>query len=173
MKRIIIDTIIIIYVVIVLGMSLLLLNYNEYKVTEIGKYTLLLVDDDMYNYKEGSVLLVKKAKVKDIKAGDLIFYYDTSSQPVKTVLVEVSDVNASTDEDDVDFVLPNGSYVNSSYVFGTTKTTTEKKGWGTVLSVFESKWGNLFLIVVPAFFIFMYELINFIFEIKMAKEERY
>ena len=60
MKRIIGNIFVSIVVVIIIIMSLLLLSYNKYKVTELGNKTLLILDEDMMDYKEGSLLVVEK-----------------------------------------------------------------------------------------------------------------
>ena len=41
---------------------------------------------------------------------------------------------------------------------------------GTILSILESKWGFLILIVFPSLLAFLYELWEFIANIKAAKE---
>ena len=42
---------------------------------------------------------------------------------------------------------------------------------GTILSILESKWGFLILIVFPSLLAFLYELWEFIANIKAAKED--
>ena len=42
---------------------------------------------------------------------------------------------------------------------------------GTFLSVVESKWGFLFIVLVPSFLIFIYEVYSLIIEIKYGKDE--
>ena len=42
---------------------------------------------------------------------------------------------------------------------------------GKILSVIESKWGFLFIILVPNFFIFIYQLYALIVRIKYDKDE--
>lgn len=173
MKEIIGKVFVFLVVIVIIFMSVLLLSYNDYRVSQFGDNTLLIVDKPMHEYKEGSLLIIKKGDLKEIKKGDLLFFYDTSGNPVKTVLAQIKDViNNSQVEDDIDFVLPNDTMVNSKYVIGSTKTTKEYKKIGKVLGVLESKWGNLFLVVVPAFMLFMYELFSVILEAKVYKMDR-
>ena len=42
---------------------------------------------------------------------------------------------------------------------------------GTALSVIESQWGFLFIVLVPCFLIFIYEVYSLIVEIKYGGEE--
>lgn len=48
--------------------------------------------------------------------------------------------------------------VSSQYVLGSAKDTTVIPVVGQILSVLESKWGFLFLIVFPSLIAFLYEL---------------
>ena len=66
------------------------------------------------------------------------------------------------------------SYENGetySYEFIAGKTEEVHAGVGTFLSVVESKWGFLFIVLVPCFLIFIYELYSLIIEIKYGAEE--
>ena len=45
------------------------------------------------------------------------------------------------------------------------------KNVGKYLSVIESKWGFLFIILVPCFFIFIYEIYALIVEIKYGADK--
>ena len=42
---------------------------------------------------------------------------------------------------------------------------------GTALSIIESQWGFLFIVLVPCFLIFIYEVYSLIVEIKYGAEE--
>lgn len=167
MKKVIGNILVCIVVLIIIFMSVLLLSYNEYRVSEFGNKTLLIVDSKMMNYKKGSLLVVEEMEASEVKEGDFIFYYDTSKKPVKTVLVQVKSMNKGTDKNDIDFVLPDDSVVNSAYLIGSPSTTKEYEKVGGVLGLLESKWGNMFLVVIPAFLLFMYELFNVVLEFKV------
>lgn len=168
MKRIIGNIFVSIVVVIIIIMSLLLLSYNKYKVTELGNKTLLILDEDMMDYKEGSLLVVEKKKSNEYKAGDYVFFYDTSSSNVKTVLAPVISLYQEFGGEK-SYIIGEDLVVNDVDIIGKKDNTKEYKGLGSVLSVLESKWGNLFLVVVPAFILFIYEIYNLIVEIKLYK----
>ena len=92
MRRIIGNVITVILVIIIIFMSVLLLSHNEYQVSQFGKYTLLIVDEDMLDYKSGSLLIVTKKQASNIQAGDYVFYYDRSGAKVKPVLGFVNEL---------------------------------------------------------------------------------
>ena len=168
MKRIIGNVITVILVIIIIFMSVLLLSHNEYQVSQFGSNTLLIVDEDMLDYKSGSLLIVSKKSASNIQAGDYIFYYDQSSSKVKPVLGLVNDI-FDVSFGQYSFKVNNDVVVDEEDIIGRANDTKEYKGLGKILSVLESKYGNLFLVVLPAFLLFMYELINFIVEARSKR----
>jgi hypothetical protein len=167
MKRIIGNIITVILVIIILFMSVLLLSHNDHQVSQFGNKTLLIVDEDMLDYKSGSLLIVTKKEAKNIQPGDYIFYYDVNNK-TKTVLGLVNDIY-DVDFGQYSFTVNNDIIVDETSIIGRANDTKEYKGWGNILSVLESKYGNLFLVVLPAFLLFIYELINFIVEARSRK----
>lgn len=167
MKKIIENVIIIILIVIVLLMSIILLSYNEYHVSQFGDKSLLIANNNMLDYKKGSLLIIENVNYEEIKIGDYIFYYDTTGDNVVTVLAKVSEVNHSKDKYKV--VLSSEISIDQEYILGTNKSTKEYRYIGSILKIFESKIGNLFLIVIPAFLLFVYELIDLILQYKKDK----
>lgn len=167
MKRVFGNIITVILVIIILMMSVLLLSHNEHQVSQFGNKTLLIVDDDMLDYKSGSVLVVTKKEASNIQPGDYVFYYDVNNK-TKTVLGLVNDIY-DIDFGQYSFTVNNDVIVDENNIIGRANDTKEYKGWGTVLGVLESKYGNLFLVVLPAFLLFVYELINFIVEARSKR----
>lgn len=164
MKKIVENIVIVVLIAVISLMSVLLLSYNEYHVSQFGNKSLLIANSDLLNYKKGSLLVVKMVNGYDIDENDYVFYCDTTSNDVITVLSKVKSVIKN--KDDYKVILTNGIEVDSKYILGTNKSTKEYKNIGSVLKIFESKIGNLVLIVIPAFLLFIYELVNVILEYK-------
>lgn len=171
MKKFISNVLVFIVLVLIIIMSILLLSYNEFKVTEIGNKTLLILDEDMKDYKDNSLLVVKKNSSDEYKSGDYVFYYDTTGSTTKTVLAPVIDLY-DTVNGEKSYIVGEDFVVNETYIIGKTDNTKEYKKIGGVLGVIESKWGNLFLVVVPAFLLFVYEMYNLVYEIKKLKNKK-
>ena len=167
MKRVIGNIITVILVIIIIFMSVLLLSHNEHQVSQFGNKSLLIVDEDMLDYKAGSLLVVTKKDASNIQPNDYIFYYDITNK-TKTVLGLVNDIYDVT-FGQYSFTVNNDQIVDEVDIIGRAADTKEYKGWGSVLSVLESKYGNLFLVVLPAFLLFVYELINFIVEARSRR----
>lgn len=167
MRRVIGNIITVILVIIIIFMSVLLLSHNEHQVSQFGNKSLLIVDEDMLDYKAGSLLVVTKKDASNIQPNDYIFYYDITNK-TKTVLGLVNDIYDVT-FGQYSFTVNNDQIVDEVDIIGRAADTKEYKGWGSVLSVLESKYGNLFLVVLPAFLLFVYELINFIVEARSRR----
>ena len=152
-----------IYCLIAITLTVCLLNYNDYNITELGDKTLIIVrDDDLEpNYQKGDLVIVKKNPNREIVAGDKIFFYDDKEEQMT--------VNVTKTE--TTFTM-NGDYpLSSEYVIGKTSTSKVYHKLGSVLSTLESRFGFLFLIIFPILVLFIYEIYAVIKEIKSPDEE--
>ena len=156
------------FFVFALSMTLLLLNYNKYGLTQFGDTTFVTIKDEFTSetFKKGDLVLVKSRKLDKLKLGDEIFVYRIISS--NKVAVEVGKVGQIyLDEDAVSF--ENGDTFSNEFIIGTADKTYEKVG--TYLSIVESKWGFLFIVLIPCLLIFIYEIYALIVEIKYGDEE--
>ena len=171
MKKIISNVVFIVYLVIAIFLTVCLLSYNDYKVTEFGDKSLVIVSDKKMepDFNKGDLVIVEKSD--DIKAGDKVFYYDTYNQKIKVKLGEIAEVE-KVSEAQTNYVLDDGEHkISSEYVIGPSSEASTIKKMGTVLGIVESKWGFLFLIVFPALLAFVNQAMVVISGIKEAKQE--
>ena len=162
------------YAVIAIVVTVLLLSYNDHHNSVIGGYTFILVTDDELepNYPEGSLVLVKETKAKDINIGDNIFLYrNISSTQFEVKYTEVLMKDESRGESNVQYVLEGNTIIDHEDVIGSTEDIKVIPHLGTILSVLESRYGYLFLIVVVSFIAFLYEIYELIIEIKYGERE--
>lgn len=166
-KRVVLSVLGVAFFIFALFMTILLLNRNNYNVTEFGDTSLIIIDSEISSekYLEGDLLLVKKVRLDKINVGDEIFAYSVDEKQVPHVNVGVV---GEVYLDEKAIAYENGSGFSSEYIIG--KTTKVFHKYGTILSIFQSKWGFLFLILVPCFLIFIYELYALIIEIKYGEE---
>jgi hypothetical protein len=159
MKKIIGNILIIIYTVIAVFTTVCLLSFNEYKISTFGDNSFVLVTNDelLPNFKKGDLVIVKAGNKSKIAIGDNIFFYNTVDRKVEVTLAEVTNKEIVTSTE-ITFTVGNDHDVSSQYVLGSEKDTTVIPVVGSVLSVLESKWGFLFLIVFPSLIAFLYEL---------------
>jgi hypothetical protein len=118
-------------------------------------------------YKKGDLVLVEEKTVDNINPGDEIFTYRLKTKG--SVSIDVG-VVGEVHPDDETITFENGDNYTVDFIAG--KATKVYSGIGTYLSIIESKWGFLFIILVPSFLIFIYELYALIVEIKYGNDEQ-
>jgi len=162
------------YVGIAIIITVFLLNYNEYGVTEIGDKTFVVVDGDelIPTYKKGDLLVITRASNSDINVYDNIFFYQKNKEK-KTVVINLGRVVSKYDVNDSEttFTLDGNVDYSSEYVIGTTDDTKVYNSLGSVVSFLESRLVFLLFIIIPLLFIFLYELYEFVIEVKKNLKE--
>ena len=162
------------YILIAITLTVFLLHYNEYGVTEIGGNTLIKVTDDslLPNYKKGDLLVVKNTPNDEINANDNIFFYEQNAEK-KQVIINIARVisKKKVTEEETTFKLEGDVDYSSEFVIGKTTDTKVYGTLGTILSTLESRWVFLIFIIVPILFIFLYEIYEFILEVKRNLKE--
>jgi len=157
--RFLFDIIVCIWAVVAIFVTVCLLSYNEFKVTTLGKNSLLIVDSDELEpeFIEGDLLIVKRNSDSKINAGDRVFYYN-SLMDTNTLIFqgEVNSKNEIT-KTETTYVI-DGSNVSGEYVIGKVEEAKVYHNVGTFLGVFTSKWGFMFLVIFPTLFAIIYEI---------------
>ena len=167
-KSVILGILLVVYFVFVIAMTILLLNFNDYGVTEFGDTSLIIINDEISNenYKKGDLVITKKQKLENLQVGEDLFTYKVDAKG--NVNIDLGKIgNIYPEEEAVSF--ENGSTYSMDFIAGTPQEKHESIG--TYLSIIESKWGFLFIVLVPSFLIFVYEVYTLIVEIKYGQEE--
>lgn len=167
MKRAIGTILFVLYSIVAIAVTVLLLSFNEYNCSEIGGYTVYLVNDDSLepDYKEGSILLIKETSDKHIKEGDELFFYKViNSQEYEFVNKTLT--GKTQQGRHILYSVDSGEAFADEYIVGKADDTIVIEGWGVLLSILESKWGYLFCIVIVSLLLFLQEVFELIIEIK-------
>ena len=167
-KNVIVGILLVVYFSFVIFMTVLLLNFNDYGVTEFGSTSLIIINDEISNdnYKKGDLVITKKQKIDKLQLGEDIFAYKVDAKG--NVSIDLGKLgNIYPEENSISF--ENGSNFSMDYVAGVPTKVHPKIG--TPLAIIESKWGFLFIVLVPSFLIFIYEVYSLIVEIKYGKDE--
>lgn len=158
------------YILVAIILTILLLNYNEYNVTEINGNTFVIVNDEELqpNFQKGDLVIVKKNSSKDVEIGDKIFFYDIYKGTVSVNLGTVVDREEVTRKEtrfivDGDYSIPPEDFI------GKASTSKVYKNWGLIVSILESRFVFLFLIIFPVLVLFIYEVSVLIKEIRSSK----
>jgi len=169
-KRIIIGALVTVYLIVAVFLTACLLAYNDYNISVFGDKSFIIVKNDDFepDYKKGTLLIVTKNKNDDIKVNDDIFFYNkyknqiTVSHSKVTKTEKLSNIETTytvIGEDNDDY------YVSSENVIGKADTTKVINNVGSVLGLLESRWGFLFIIVLPISVLFIYEIYIIVKEI--------
>ena len=162
------EFLIIIYVIVI---TTFLLFRNKYGYTEVGNTTFVPLKIDTAEYikdgKEGNLLVVKKTS--NLNEGDLIYYYTTEEE---RYIVKSDYIKSVFNGDGNKLYTLNdesGSTVVSNRVLG--KYANQYAGFGTIFGLLTSKFGFLFLVLLPIMCIFIYQLYSLIMVLKYEKVE--
>ena len=167
-KKVVLGIIGVLYFAFALVMTILLLNYNDYGVTQFGNASLVIINDEVANekYDKGDLVIVESKKLEKLKVGDEIFTYRVDSKGAPHI--QIGKIGEIYEEDEA-ISFKNGETYSTDFIAGMAKEKHPK--WGTFLAIVESQWGFLFIVLVPCFLIFIYELYSLIIEIKYGAEE--
>lgn len=169
-KRIFIGIILVAFFAFTITMTVLLLNYNKFGVTQFDDTSLLLIRNGFSSetYPKGSLVEVENKPVKNYSVGEEAFVYHLDGKG--GVDIQLGVIGQIHEEDNA-ITFSNGETYSDEFIIGTGEKIYPKMG--TYLGFIESKWGFLFIILVPNFFLFVYQLYSLIVEIKYGKEEDY
>ena len=172
MKKVIFNFIAVAYFIVAIILTVCLLSYNEYKVTEIGDYVFVLSTDEELEdiSKKGDLIIVKKESNKNINVGDKVFFYTKENG---AVIICAADVTLKEQAYGRGYTYAvEGDYrLSDKHIIGKVDSSTKIPYLGTVLSILESRLVFLFLIVLPTFIIFLYEGYQLIIEMKYGAFE--
>ena len=85
------------WLIIAIFTTICLLSYNDYQVSEFGKYSLLIINNKELRsvYEQDSLVIIKKANEEDYKKGDKILFYSGNPKVVNFInLGEITDVHS-------------------------------------------------------------------------------
>ena len=112
------------------------------------------------------LVIVKKTNFSNLNVGDEVFAYRTVNNTSYQVTIGTI---GELYPDDEQLAFENGDGFSIDNVLG--KATDIYSGIGSFLSVVQSRWGFLFIVLVPCFLIFIYEIYALIVEIKYGAEK--
>lgn len=162
----------VLYASVAIILTIFLLNYNDYNITEIKNKSLIIVRDEELkpDFEKGALIVVEKVSNEDIKIGDKIFFYDNYKNTVSVNLGTVVN-KEKINKNETTYYMEDDYAVSSEYVIGTSKTSESYSNLGTILSALESRFGFLFIIIFPILILFIYEIYAVIKEFKSSEED--
>lgn len=170
MKKTLSNILFSVYIVVAILVTVTLLSYNEFRVTEFGNYSLIIISDNGLepDFNKGDLVIVNKED--KILTGRKAFFYDTYNEKIEVRLGLVEEAEKITSTETT-YTLEGERKISGQYVLGPANTAEIIPKVGTVLGILQSKWGFLFLIVLPALLAFVNQIGVVYSGIKQAKKE--
>ena len=168
-------TILFAYLVICAFATFCLLKTNDKGVVQFGNTSLVVMDNDVLDYyKKGDLVIVKYPPLNSVNKGDTVLFYDTSFNKNIVTLAKVTD-NKYINENEHTFLYKNvdneDKAFSSEYLIGKVNGNNKIVFVGSVLKTMTSRWGFLFLVILPFLIVFMYEVYVIIKEFKKTLKE--
>ncbi len=159
------------YLFVAIFLTVCLLNYNDYNVTEISGKSFILIRDDKLEptYKKNDLVIVNKNNLNELKENDDIFFYSKGDGEINVNIGKISEIKMITDSE-ATIIVEGDHPITSKFFIGKVETSNIYNDIGGILSVLESRWGYLFIIVFPILLLFIYEIYAFIMELKTPIE---
>lgn len=169
-KKILMVIIGVLYFSFALLMTILLLNFNDYGVTQFGDTSLILLKDKISSqeFVKGDLVFVNAVEIEEVEKGETIFAYRVDSKGA--VHVEVGTIGEVYPSESA-IAFENGETYSSEFIVG--RPSNVYHNLGSILSVIESQWGFLFIVLVPCFLLFIYQIYALIVEIKYGADDYY
>ncbi|MBR2138347.1 MAG: hypothetical protein IJ966_03500 [Bacilli bacterium] len=171
-KNIFVGIFLVAYFTVIILVSSLLLSRNDYGVTQFGDKVFIKITKEIANdkYKEGSLVILEAKEIKYLEIGEEVFIYSPNDKE-KSVEIIISDISEINLEDKSPYVtLENtGTSWGEDYIAGT--PFSSYNGLGKILNFLETKWVFFVLLIVPCFFILLYEIYLLIVTLKYDDEE--
>lgn len=168
MKKICIGFFATLYIIISLVVTTCLLHYNDYNITVINNKSYITLNKDYDDLKKGSLVVVKD---KNVKVGDSVFYYEANNNDIVVSIRTLKKID-KLDENESTYTLDNNKVITKDFIIGTKNNAKVYPVLGSILSLLESKWGFLGIIILPVAVCFVFEIYTLVKEFKPTKKRR-
>ena len=158
------------YLAVIIVVTACLLCYNDYKVTEMLGYSFIIIDENSEKYNDGDLVLFRQGEMDKVEQNDEIFFYEVTNGIPSIHYGTVTEV-LPIDEDERTFTINDNHDISSDSLIGKTETARVYPQNGKILSILESRFGFLILVILPTLLLFLYELYRVMIEIITPLEE--
>lgn len=166
-------TIISIWVVLAIFATICLISANKHGVSEFGDYSLFVMDNNSLKptFLKYDIILVKKDLETDYNTNDYVFFYK-GNRDIKSYLNygQIIDVERNENAED-NFIFHGDTKISYGNVIGKGNGAIVMHKLGIVLNVLESKWGFMFIIILPTIYAVVYEIYAIAIEVKKQSKK--
>ena len=162
-----------IWLILAITATVCLISFNDYSVSEVGNYSIFVVDNDRLepDFKENDLVISKKVSENKYKEGDFAFFY--LENPADEVFINYGQITkiVSADHAEASYYFGDKDIVAHSKMIGNANQVKVYHHVGLLLSIFESRWGFMFLVIFPTIFAIVYEIYSIIEEARHDRHE--
>ena len=169
MKKIVLKVILVLYLIISITVTVFIFNFDDHMTTKLGETYLVNITKDIEGCNKNDLLITPTNN--NLNIGDKIYYFKTKKGVSHVEVGSVKEVSSLVNNES-EFYLNNNETVKSKNVLGKVEESKRVSCIGGLLEVLESKWGYLFLIVLPILLIFAYEVFTISKELKQRKKTK-
>ena len=174
MKKTIITILVTIYAIIAIFTTICLLSYNDSHISTFGNTSLIIIDSKDLEKNQppflmGDIVFVTKSK--DLKKNDQVFCYEVYNGEVSISVATINNITVDEKTKTNRYELSDGRTLDYNFIIGPVNGVSKMAKVGFVLKVLESKFGYLFLVVLPTLLLFLYELYTIVVQIKNGGDE--
>lgn len=155
------------WILIAIITTVYLISLNDKGVSELGGYSLFTINKENLkpNFNKGDLVAVKKEDEEKYNQGDMVFFYLGNTETQSYInLAPISSIDRHNGMDDVFHF--NETKVNFGNIIGSATIAVKWPKAGYVLDVFSSRWGFMFLIILPTLFAIVYEIYYIAIEVR-------
>jgi len=168
-RNVIVGAFLLVYFSFIILVSTLLLNRNDYGVPQFKDKVIIAIDETIANdkYPKGSLVIVENKTMSELNLGEEIFVYqrDKRDDTVQIVIANIKD--KVTDVNSPYVILKNeGTAWGEEFIAGTTYKIYDDLG--SIFLFITSKWVFFSVLIVPCFFILLYEIYLVIVTLKFG-----
>jgi hypothetical protein len=163
-----------VWIIVAVFTTICLISYNKYNVSVFGNQSFIIVDNNdlQPTFVENDLAIVQKNSPSDYKVGDSVFFYLNNKKTDKFVNYGAI-TNIQTDDTAETAYFVGDTKISYSELIGKGDGSIIYHKAGLVLSILESRWGYMFLVILPTLFALVYEIYAIVMEVKAeAKGEK-
>ena len=162
MKKIVFDVGVIVYILLAIVVTVCLLSYNDYNVSEINGNTLIIVkNDNTGSYHKNDLLIV--GNDNKYEKNDSVFYYIKKANNYYINYGKIEKIENNN-------IIIDGEVINKKFLISTDNNVTVLSQVGGILALLESRWGYLCIIILPIFIALLCEIYEIIKELKKSSK---
>jgi len=166
LRNIIIGFLLIIYFSFIIIISTILLNKNDFGLTQINDKILIMIDKNSSNknYKEGTLVILETKEIEELKVGQEVFIYFENNNSNSIIITNIDSINNN------EIIIENDINIEENLIIGTKYLAY--KNFDLVYNILNSKIIFVSVMLLPCLVILIYGIYLLISALKSQKSKK-